>query len=66
MMSKETRVTIQELVDTSRDDEVAEWVGLHYARDFNGLSADKRQEFRERFIESHEEFENDEPPSPGI
>lgn len=35
-------------------DTVAEWVGLHYGRNFEAESSQKKQEWADRFAEAHE------------
>lgn len=35
------------------DDEIAEWVGLHYRVHFDTEPADRKRDWRERYIEMH-------------
>ncbi len=41
-------------------DSVAEWVGLHYGRNFDHEPEEKRKEWIERYIESHSDVSDDE------
>jgi hypothetical protein len=36
-----------------QSDMVAEWVGLHYQRNFDRMSEDEKQEYRDRYVEMH-------------
>lgn len=43
------------------DRDVAEWVGLHYRKNFDAESRDQRHEWRLRFLESTSDDHTDEP-----
>ena len=47
-------------------DDVAEWVGLHYAKNFSAMSADVQREWTYRYAEMHEADIADAAPAPGM
>lgn len=47
-------------IEEVTDDVVAEWVGQSYLLHFESLSAERQQEFRERYAESMDQTQDEE------